>query len=43
MFQGTTIVAVKKGSKVALGGDGQVTFGQQHSSQTRSQESPPAL
>jgi len=27
MFQGTTIVAVKKGSKVALGGDGQVTFG----------------
>jgi ATP-dependent HslUV protease subunit HslV len=27
MFQGTTIVAVKKGSKVALAGDGQVTFG----------------
>lgn len=28
MFHGTTIVAVKKGNEVALGGDGQVTFGQ---------------
>lgn len=27
MFRGTTIVAVKKGSRVALAGDGQVTFG----------------
>ena len=27
MFQGTTIVAVKKGERVALAGDGQVTFG----------------
>jgi len=29
MFEGTTIVAVKKGTEVAIGGDGQVTFGQQ--------------
>lgn len=28
MFHATTIVAVKKGNKVALAGDGQVTFGQ---------------
>lgn len=28
MFHATTIVAVKKGSKVAIAGDGQVTFGQ---------------
>ena len=28
MFRGTTIVAVKKGNKVALAGDGQVTFGE---------------
>ena len=28
MFQATTILAVKKGEKVALAGDGQVTFGQ---------------
>ncbi len=27
-FHGTTIVAVKKGDKVAVAGDGQVTFGQ---------------
>jgi ATP-dependent HslUV protease subunit HslV len=27
MFRGTTIVAVKKKSRLALGGDGQVTFG----------------
>ena len=27
MFHATTIVAVKKGSKVAIAGDGQVTFG----------------
>lgn len=27
MFQATTIVAVKKGTRVAIGGDGQVTFG----------------
>ncbi len=27
MFRGTTIVAVKKGNKLAIGGDGQVTFG----------------
>lgn len=27
MFEGTTIVAVKKGAKVAVAGDGQVTFG----------------
>ncbi len=27
MFEGTTIVAVKKGDKVAVAGDGQVTFG----------------
>lgn len=27
MFNATTVVAVKKGSKVALAGDGQVTFG----------------
>ncbi|MEW5785558.1 MAG: ATP-dependent protease subunit HslV [Bacillota bacterium] len=27
MFQGTTIVAVKKGERVAIAGDGQVTFG----------------
>ncbi len=26
-FQGTTIVAVKKGNRVAIAGDGQVTFG----------------
>lgn len=26
-FRGTTIVAVKKGNQVALGGDGQVSFG----------------
>lgn len=29
MFQGTTIVAVKKGGQVAMAGDGQVTFGNQ--------------
>lgn len=28
MFHATTIVAVKKGEKVAMAGDGQVTFGQ---------------
>ncbi|MDA8227216.1 MAG: ATP-dependent protease subunit HslV [Desulfitobacterium hafniense] len=28
MFHATTIVAVKKGDKVAIAGDGQVTFGQ---------------
>ncbi|MGI6587724.1 MAG: ATP-dependent protease subunit HslV [Peptococcia bacterium] len=28
MFRGTTIIGVKKGNKVALAGDGQVTFGQ---------------
>ncbi|HHV63500.1 MAG TPA: ATP-dependent protease subunit HslV [Peptococcaceae bacterium] len=28
MFQATTIIAVKKGTKVAMAGDGQVTFGQ---------------
>ena len=28
MFHGTTIVAVQKGEKVAMAGDGQVTFGQ---------------
>lgn len=28
MFQGTTIVAVRKGGYTALAGDGQVTFGQ---------------
>ncbi|HCF50475.1 MAG TPA: HslU--HslV peptidase proteolytic subunit [Syntrophomonas sp.] len=28
MFQGTTIVAVRKGGKTAIAGDGQVTFGQ---------------
>lgn len=28
MFQATTIVAVKKGSKAAIAGDGQVTFGE---------------
>ncbi len=28
VFRGTTIVAVKKGGKVAVAGDGQVTFGQ---------------
>lgn len=28
MFKGTTIVAVKKGNKAAIAGDGQVTFGQ---------------
>ena len=28
MFHATTIVAVKRGSQVALAGDGQVTFGQ---------------
>lgn len=28
MFHATTIVAVKKGEHVAMGGDGQVTFGQ---------------
>ena len=28
MLKGTTIVAVKKGNKVAIAGDGQVTFGQ---------------
>lgn len=27
MFHGTTIVAVRRGEKVAVGGDGQVTFG----------------
>ncbi|HOL16832.1 MAG TPA: ATP-dependent protease subunit HslV [Bacillota bacterium] len=27
MFQGTTIIAVKKGERVAIAGDGQVTFG----------------
>ncbi|KAA0258772.1 ATP-dependent protease subunit HslV [Deferribacter autotrophicus] len=27
MFKGTTIVAVKKNGKIAVGGDGQVTFG----------------
>lgn len=27
MFQGTTIIAVKIGSRVAIAGDGQVTFG----------------
>ena len=26
MFKGTTILAVRKGNKVALGGDGQITF-----------------
>lgn len=29
MFQGTTILAVKKDGRLALGGDGQVTFGNQ--------------
>jgi ATP-dependent HslUV protease subunit HslV len=28
MFQGTTIVGVRVGDRVAMGGDGQVTFGQ---------------
>ena len=28
MFQGTTIVAVRKGGKTAIAGDGQVAFGQ---------------
>jgi ATP-dependent HslUV protease subunit HslV len=28
VFQGTTIVAVKKGNQMAIAGDGQVTFGQ---------------
>lgn len=28
MFEATTIVAVKKGSQMAIAGDGQVTFGQ---------------
>jgi len=27
LFSGTTIIAVKRGEQVALGGDGQVTFG----------------
>ncbi len=27
MFKGTTIIAVKKGNKICIGGDGQVTFG----------------
>lgn len=27
MFKGTTILAVKKGNQVVIGGDGQVTFG----------------
>ncbi len=27
MFQGTTIIAVKKGNRVAIAGDGQITFG----------------
>jgi ATP-dependent HslUV protease subunit HslV len=27
MFKGTTIIAVKKGQSLAIGGDGQVTFG----------------
>ncbi len=27
MFKGTTVIAVKKGNQVALGADGQVTFG----------------
>lgn len=28
MFQATTIVAVRKGNQTAIGGDGQVTMGQ---------------
>ncbi|MCX7904973.1 MAG: HslU--HslV peptidase proteolytic subunit, partial [Caloramator sp.] len=28
MFKATTIVAVKEGNKVAIAGDGQVTFGE---------------
>jgi ATP-dependent HslUV protease subunit HslV len=28
MFKGTTILSVRKGNKVAIGGDGQVTFGE---------------
>ena len=28
MFTGTTIIAVRKGNKGAIGGDGQVTLGQ---------------
>lgn len=28
MFHGTTILGVRKGNEVAMGGDGQVTFGQ---------------
>ena len=28
MLNGTTIVAVRKGDQAAIGGDGQVTFGQ---------------
>ena len=27
MFDGTTVIAVRKGNQVAIGGDGQVTFG----------------
>ncbi len=27
MFKGTTIIAIKKGNKIVIGGDGQVTFG----------------
>jgi ATP-dependent HslUV protease subunit HslV len=27
LFKGTTIIAVRKGNQVAIGGDGQVTFG----------------
>ncbi len=28
MFHGTTIIGIRKGKEVAIGGDGQVTFGQ---------------
>lgn len=28
MFRGTTIIGIRKGKEVAIGGDGQVTFGQ---------------
>ncbi len=27
MFDGTTVIAVRKGNQVAIGGDGQITFG----------------
>ena len=27
MFDGTTVIAVRKGNQVTIGGDGQVTFG----------------